>query len=400
MDIVLFSFDKLQGRVGRAHHFARELSRRHRVIFIDRPASFLACRRLRTTAQTVEGCMVHVQLGGGLSGRRWRGIHAINEVRWLAGLGKILHERNWGSQGTRVCLHMLPVWELATDVLQPDVTVYDAHDDWRTMARNPRRLTERLEASHAGSADILLSASAATAANFTRLGKHTHSLANACDPQHFARAMTAEPARDLADIRQPRVMFIGGVEESFDTQAVLHVARAMPDVSFVIIGPEIRPQRELRGEANVYFLGERPYDELPSYLAGADVCWIPYRMTERVMGRDCVKLYEYLASGRPVVSVPLPRAVELGEHIRLSDGTAEGLVAACRAALADDNVAAREGRRAEARRHTWASRAAELEGLIEEFLSGKVGAGDASGQRGGEHADGGAGDIAGATDDG
>lgn len=383
MDIVLFSFNKLRGRVGRAHHFARELARRHRVTFVDPPAGLLQCGRLRTTAETVEDGLVHVRLAGGLSGRRWRPVHALNEIRWLKAIGRVLQQCNWGARGTRVCLHMLPVWEMAAEALRPDVTVYDAHDDWRNMPPNPRRLTERLEREHARSADIVLSASAATERNFAELGRQTHELPNACEPEHFARAMTESEADELAGIPQPRVMFIGGVEESFDTDTVLHVARAMPDVSFVVIGPEIRSQRALRGQANVHMLGQRPYDELPRYLSGADACWIPYRMTRRVMGRDCIKLYEYLASGRPVVSVPLGRAVELGEHVHVTDGTADGMAAACRAALADDSATRREARLAAAREQSWARRAAKLERLIDQFSragGGRGEGGDAGGQ--------------------
>lgn len=367
MDIVLFSFDKLRGRVGRAHHFARELARRHRVVFVDPPESLLRSGRLRTTAETVADGLVHVRLSGGLPGRRWRPVHVLNELRWLKAIGRVLQQRNWGARGTRVCLHMLPVWEMAAEALRPDVTVYDAHDDWRSMPPNPAGLTECLEREHARSADIILSASAATKRNFAELGRTTHPLPNACEAEYFARAMTETEADELAGIPRPRIMFIGGVEESFDTDTVLHVARAMPDVSFVVVGPEIRRQRALRRQANVHMLGERPYDQLPRYLAGAEACWIPYRTTQRVTGRDCIKLYEYLASGRRVVSVPLGRAVELGEHVHVSDGTADGMAAACRAALADDSATRREARVAAAREHTWASRAAELERLIDEF---------------------------------
>jgi len=382
MDIVLFSFDKLRGRVGRAHHFARELARRHRVTFVDPPESLLRSARLRTTAETVEDGLVHVRLAGGLPGRRWRPVHVLNELRWLRVIGGLLRQCNWGARGTRVCLHMLPVWEMAAEALQPDVTVYDVHDDWRNMRPNPRRLTERLEGDHARSADIIVSASAATERNFAELGRTTHPLPNACEPEHFARAMTEAEADDLAGIPRPRIMFIGGVEESFDTDTVLHVARAMPDVSFVVIGPQIRPQRALRGQANVHMLGERPYDELPRYLAGADACWIPYRMTPRVMGRDCIKLYEYLASGRPVVSAPLPRAVELTEHMHVTDGTADGMAAACRAALADDSATRREARVTAARENSWASRAADLERLIDRSARAGSGRGEGGGEGG------------------
>jgi len=369
MDIVLFSFDKLHGRVGRAHHFARHLARRHRVFFVDPLASLLGCRRLATTAEMSEDGIVHVVLSAGLPGRMLAPVHLLNEVRWLADVRKVLRRCDWGSRGVRVCLHMLPVWERAAAGLRPDVTVYDAHDNWRAMPRNPRRLTERLEAAHARSADIILAASDATSRNFAALGRQTHPMPNACDPDHFAQALTECQAKELADIPRPRITFIGGLEESFNTDAVLQVARHMRDTSFVIIGPEIKPQDALRSEPNVYLLSQRPYDELPSYLAGADVCWIPYRLTERVMGRDCIKLYEYLASGRPVVSVPLPRAVELANCLQVTDGTADGLIRACRAAMKDDTAEKRDARLALARRNSWANRVEQLESFIERFCA-------------------------------
>ena len=131
----------------------------------------------------------------------------------------------------------------------------------------------------------------------------------------------------------------------------------MPEVAFVFVGPEVTRQRPLHGVPNIHLLGERPYAELPAYFAGADACWIPFAPTDHTMGRDCVKLYEYLATGRPIVTTPLPRAEQFGDCVVVVEATADGLAQACRQALSGRSDDSRERRLGHARQHTWQRRA-------------------------------------------
>ena len=110
MDIVLFAFNRLDGRTNRDHHIAAHLTRNHRVFFVEPPVSVLRGGLARTHVEAVSENLVRVRLATGLPGRRLWALHALNESRWLAALRRVLAEQQWGQRGRRICLHMVPNW--------------------------------------------------------------------------------------------------------------------------------------------------------------------------------------------------------------------------------------------------------------------------------------------------
>jgi glycosyltransferase involved in cell wall biosynthesis len=363
-DILLFSCSDFTNRLGRAHHIARLLARRHRVFYVDPPVSMLRRNPLGLRVRREGEHLVHIRVPGGLPGSQRWWIHQFDQHRRLNMLQRCLVRHNWGEFNQPVCLHMTPHWDAAVEWLIPHLSVYDAHDDWRSVGTCRPALIERLEANHADAADIILSSTAAAAQNFAGTHRRTHELPNACDPAHFGRAMTDPPADDLAGIPRPRVMYVGALDDCLASDAIVDAARRLPRVSFVFVGPEEMSQRALRAEPNIHLLGERPYEQLPAYLAGADACWLPLALTPHAKGRDCIKLYEYLATGKPVISTPLPRAHRLAGGIMLAEPNGETLADACRRALKDVSAESREERLRVARQHTWQGRVEELEHLL------------------------------------
>lgn len=364
MDIVLFGYQAFGGRKGRDHHFARILSEKHRVFFVDTPGSVLSRPSLEWHLSDASQNLVHIALPGGIPGRNLRPLHSFNQKRWLNGLSKQLAARDWGQKGKRVVLAMTPVWELAYDVLPAEVSVYDAHDRWDLMPENNSRLIDAMEDVHARRAGLVLAASEAIAARFGARKRRCEPLPNACEYDHFAQAAKGAPVAGMAALPEPRIAFIGGMDECFDTEAVAAAARAMPEASFVMIGPEAVPQQALSALPNVHRVGPRPYAELPAWLAGAKACLLPYRMSERTVARDPIKLYEYLASGRPVAACPHPRAKEFAPYVEVSDGTPQGFAQACMRAAGHppDRLAAQQ---TVARQHTYSNRVARLEALLD-----------------------------------
>ncbi|HEX9189763.1 MAG TPA: glycosyltransferase, partial [Vicinamibacteria bacterium] len=112
---------------------------------------------------------------------------------------------------------------------------------------------------------------------------------------------------------------------------------------------------------NLKLLGEVDYQEVPGLVAGWDVCLVPFVDTELTRCVDPVKVYEYLAAGRPVVATPLPELRRLEPGLVRLAGAAEDFIGALAAAAEerhDEKSAAR--RRGWASRETWAARAEEL----------------------------------------
>ncbi len=93
----------------------------------------------------------------------------------------------------------------------------------------------------------------------------------------------------------------------------------MPDVSFVITGrveSDVLRQKKVR---NVHFTGSVPYMELPAMVRGWDVLILPYKMNDLTDAISPLKLKEYLAVGKPVISTPIPEVLKLKEYVHIAE---------------------------------------------------------------------------------
>ena len=123
----------------------------------------------------------------------------------------------------------------------------------------------------------------------------------------FVKAgQSADWPLDVAALPNPRVGFIGGIDaHTFDPELFLSVARQLPDLTFVMIGGSSLPP-DWCTLPNVHFLGRKPYDEVASYMASMDALIMPWNKSDWIKACNPVKLKEYLAVGRPVVTTDFP----------------------------------------------------------------------------------------------
>lgn len=157
------------------------------------------------------------------------------------------------------------------------------------------------------------------------------------DIHHFgaARGGLPEPV-DQASIAHPRLGYYGVIDERLDLGLIGAVAEARPDLSFVFIGPVVKiSPDDLPRSANIHYLGQKPYADLPAYLAGWDAALMPFALNEATKFISPTKTPEYLAAGRPVVSTRIADVVRTyGDVVGvfLADGV-ERFSEACDAAL-------------------------------------------------------------------
>ena len=138
-----------------------------------------------------------------------------------------------------------------------------------------------------------------------------------CEAVRGASRPQREPAREAA---RPVVGYYGAIAAWFDVGAVALAARKHPDWSFVLVGDTKGAALEsLEGRPNVHLLGEVPYADLAGYVAGFDVCTIPFLRTPLTEATNPVKLYEYLATGKPIVARRLPELEPYADVIALYD---------------------------------------------------------------------------------
>jgi len=156
-------------------------------------------------------------------------------------------------------------------------------------------------------ADVVIAHSRLMIENYRKLTRREiHFFPNAVDFEFF-RSAPADPPEDYAGIPSPRVVCLGGMANPrlFDQNLIAHIARRLPDVSFVLLGRIYADVSRLKDLRNVFILGQRDYKRIPAYLKNADAGIVPYKKSphsERV-GGDMLKLFEYMACGLPVVSL-------------------------------------------------------------------------------------------------
>ncbi|MGE5265731.1 MAG: glycosyltransferase [Deltaproteobacteria bacterium] len=135
-----------------------------------------------------------------------------------------------------------------------------------------------------------------------------------------AEGSSSAPApSDVAVIPGPRVGFIGGIDaHTFDPDLFISVAGQLPGVNFVMIGSCSLPQGWCDLQ-NVHFLGRKPYDVVARYMAAMDVLIMPWNRSEWIKACNPVKLKEYLAVGRPVVTTDFPALDGWRDLVRTAD---------------------------------------------------------------------------------
>ena len=139
---------------------------------------------------------------------------------------------------------------------------------------------------------------------------------NATEFEHFHHLT---PNDLLKGIKKPIIGYYGAIAEWFDSGLIEYVASQRPDWSIVLIGHTFGSDiRKLKKFKNVYFLGEKPYGELPKFLYWIDVCMIPFKINELTLSTNPVKFYEFISSGKPVVAVRLPELLPYADILYLS----------------------------------------------------------------------------------
>jgi len=182
---------------------------------------------------------------------------------------------------------------------------------------------------------------------------------NACDYNHFK---VAENFSDSGIIG-----YFGAIEEWLDLDLIRKIALAFPDSEIHLIGQDIiSASCELRDLPSVRFLGEQPYQNLPYYLSTFSVCIIPFKISHLTLATDPVKLYEYLASGKPVVSTNLPELAEAKDLICISDNH-EDFIENITSCLIDRDDIIRKRRIEFSMKNTWKDRSESIIRIIESF---------------------------------
>lgn len=154
---------------------------------------------------------------------------------------------------------------------------------------------------------------------------------NGVDLDHFRRSLNEHVPPELEDQDGPVAVFVGAIARWIDMELLKGAAARLPEVTFLIIGPMHVAEQQRSGPPNLHWLGSRPYNEIPGYLAHADVALAPFNVSEYqrlIEATSAIKLYEYLAAGLPVAATRWSQSESLADHIVLAQQSADSFASA------------------------------------------------------------------------
>jgi glycosyltransferase involved in cell wall biosynthesis len=251
-------------------------------------------------------------------------------------------------------------------------TVYDCMDELAQFRFAPPELTQR-EQFLMSRADVVFTGGRQLYESKSRRHPNVHFFGCGVDADHFSRASSSQMpvAEELRELPRPILGYFGVVDERLDYELIERLADRFPRSSLVFVGPTAKVDRdELPRRANIHWLGQRPYDRLPEYVKGFDVCLMPFALNEATQYINPTKTLEYMAAGKPIVSTAVPDVVRnFTPIVRVADSTTT-FFDAVSSALVPDLVRIDAGL-ALARASTWESTVSAMDGLILQAVRGQ-----------------------------
>jgi teichuronic acid biosynthesis glycosyltransferase TuaH len=372
---------------------ALELSKRHRVLYVNSPLDRITSIREKSTPEVATRLAV---IGGGYDGLVELGpnlynlypdklVESINFLPSGAGLlFDFINRRNnfLFARSIKKALKRLGFdqYILFNDneiiktyyldkLLKPRLSIYYSRDYilatpyWR---KHGRRLEPKVIAKY----DVCVANSTYLMDYCAQYNPNSYYIGQGCDLSHFHPNLTRTKPEDLANITGPLIGYVGALQSiRLDLAILRYIATARPDWSIVLVGPEdeVFQQSDLHQLENVHFLGLKPMDQLPQYIAYFDVCINPQLLNEMTIGNYPRKVDEYLAMGKPVVATRT-RAMDVFEETTYLAESPEEYVTLIQKAMDEDQPALQQARHAFASKHTWEASVRQLEEVIDKHL--------------------------------
>jgi glycosyltransferase involved in cell wall biosynthesis len=229
--------------------------------------------------------------------------------------------------------------------LRPRLVVYDCMDALAAFKDAPRQMQQR-ETALLKTADLVLCGGPSLYDAKRALHPNVLCLPSAVDAAHYRPQAVAQPVSEgrsdgaLNGINEglprPRLGFFGVIDERLDRDLVAALADADPTWQVVMVGPVVKIDvADLPARPNLHWFGQQTYERLPHWVAGWDVCLVPFARNEATRFISPTKTLEYMAAEKPVVSTAIADVERLyRQAVEIAHDT-DQFIAACRRALTE-----------------------------------------------------------------
>ena len=363
--LIVFSHLRWNFVYQRPQHLLSRLAQHFPVVFVEEPvvdADSDALEHLQP-APGIDLLRPHVRASSA-------GFHDDHLPALGAGLAAFLKAR--GIDDYVVWLYTPMALPLLQD-LQPQAVVYDCMDELAAFRGAPRQLVQRESALYQV-ADLVLTGGPSLYEAKRERHANVHLFPSSVDAAHFASGQGMDHAAQQ-HLPHPRLGYCGVIDERLDLDLIATLADAHPEWQVVMVGPvaKIAPE-SLPQRPNIHWLGQRPYEDLPAFMAGWDLCLMPFALNEATRFISPTKTLEYMAAGKGVVSTPIRDVAQPhGDLVAIADSP-QAFVQACERLLSEPPAQ----RQARARRMaervaltSWDQTVRAIQGLMQGLLQSR-----------------------------
>ena len=253
--------------------------------------------------------------------------------------------------------------------------IYDITDDWisPTQDASVAALIQAQDAALCARADAVIVCSEKLFEMKRSLAHRLVLIPNGVEAGHYASVLNKSlplPA-ETAQWPHPVFGYTGTLHpDRVDVPLIEKFARGLGSGTVALIGPNHLTPEDMARLAlvpNVRLIGPQPYERLPEFMRSFDVCITPHRVTAFTESLNPIKLWEYLAAGKPIVSTNVAGFRDYPQYVRIAADTNE-FACQCEAALTED-ASLGKTRQAEASRHSWESRLDAVEAVMAACLN-------------------------------
>jgi len=380
-DIIYFSNDWDADNKTSSHHIAEQLAKHNRLLYVESSglrapkSSAHDIRRIgRKIGKFFKGARkvgdsVYVFSPMLIPLHRFGFIRALNQRILVSSLSSMCRQLGFKNPIVWIVIpHMVTV----IGKLQEKLVVYYCVDSFSSLPNVESSAIAQYDQELTKKADIIFTPSQPLYEEKKQVNANTFLSPHGVDVEHFGKVQDANLPipEDIARIKKPIIGFFGLIEHWVDLKLIRYIAERKPEYSLVLIGRVAQDINGLKDIPNVYFLGPRNYEELPAYAKAFDVALLPYVLNKQVYNANPIKLREYLAGGKPVVSVTSPEIEKFRDVIAIADSY-EDFVFCIESSLKENSAQKIKSRIDKVIDCSWEGRFDNIAKIVHSFLENK-----------------------------
>lgn len=349
-DIIVFCHLRWGFVYQRPQHIISQLAQKYKVLFVEEPIGFPKEEKTSYELDKITNTL-HVLKP------------KVNTIEEISGL------LNSFLKNTTVDIGWFysPAFSVLIPDFKFDTLVYDCMDELSLFKGADKKLVDQ-EKFLLANADVVFTGGKALYESKVGSNSNVHCFPSSVDQKHFEKAKeNISVPEDIKNIKRPIVGYFGVIDERIDLNLLYNTAVALPDISFVMIGPLAKiDDNDLPRASNIHYLGMKSYDLLPNYLKVFDIAMMPFALNDATKYISPTKTLEYMAAGKPIISTAIKDVVRDYENCIYIIDDSQDFTAAVQEILFSKNDEREKDYKGILSRTSWTATVEKMDQLIKE----------------------------------